>query len=143
MIKQPFGDTLKAQLIAAKTDRLHRFVLSGGTVRGAVLHGTRMVNEMRANHGLGILETLVLGHAYLAGGLMTTNLKGDERIRIAVDCSGPIQGLSVEANAFGEVRGYLKAVPIPVEIRCHNCSSAYTFDQAAVAGIYDMRYSPN
>ena len=29
------------------------------------MHGTRMINEMRANHELGILETLVLGRAYL------------------------------------------------------------------------------
>ncbi|MFH1983506.1 MAG: Hsp33 family molecular chaperone HslO [Pseudomonadota bacterium] len=116
MIKDhPYGDDIKAQLKAAALDRLHRFVLSGGTVRGAVLHGTRMVNEMRANHGLGILETLVLGHAYLAGGLMTSHLKGNDRIRLAVDCTGPIKGLTVEVNAFGEVRGHLKSVPIAVD----------------------------
>ena len=116
MIKvEPYGDDLKAQLKAASNDRLQRFIISSGAVRGAVICGTRMVNEMRANHGLGILETLVLGHAYLAAGLMTTNLKGNDRIRIGVDCTGPIKGLTVEANAFGEVRGYLKAVPIPLE----------------------------
>ncbi len=116
MIKiEPYGGDLKARLTAASSDRLQRFVISNGIVRGAVIHGTRMVNEMRANHGLGILETLVLGHAYLAAGLMTTNLKGNDRVRIVVDCTGPIKGLTVEANAFGEVRGYLKAVPIPLE----------------------------
>ena len=116
MIKQkPYGDGLKAQLKAAALDRVHRFVLAGGTVRGAVLHGTRMVNEMRANHGLGLLETLVLGHAYLAAGLLTTQLKGNDRIRLAVDCAGPIQGLTVEATAYGDVRGHLKSVPIAVD----------------------------
>lgn len=34
---------------------------------------------------------------------------------MTVQCSGPIKGLDVEANVFGEVRGFLKANPIAVE----------------------------
>ena len=113
--KMPYGANLKEQLLANARDKLHRFLLLQGTVRGAIVHGTRMVNEMRANHELGILETLVLGHGYLAGALMCTGLKGDERITLQIGCSGPIKGLLVEANAFGEVRGYLKNVPIPID----------------------------
>ena len=113
--KQPYGNDLKAQLKAGARDKLYHFTLSGGLIRGAILHGTRMTNEMRANHELGILETLVLGHAYMATALMCANLKGDERIGLKIDCSGPVKGLFVEANAFGEVRGYLKNVPIPME----------------------------
>jgi molecular chaperone Hsp33 len=74
-----------------------------------------MINEMRANHELGILETLVLGRAYLGVALMAAGLKGDDRMALQINCSGPIKGLSVEANAFGEVRGYLKRVPIPID----------------------------
>ncbi len=113
--KKPYGKDLKAQLKAGAKDKIYHFTLSGGTIRGAILHGTRMVNEMRANHELGILETLVLGHAYMAVSLMCASLKGDERIGLKIDCSGPIKGLFVEANAFGEVRGYLKNTPIPIE----------------------------
>lgn len=113
--KELYGATVKEQLTASVLDKMHHFLLADGTIRGALLHATRMVNEMRANHGLGILETLVLGHAYMASGLMTTNLKGNDRLSLQIDCSGPIKGLVVEANAFGEVRGYLKQVPIPVE----------------------------
>ncbi len=113
--KQPYGHTLKEQLKANARDKLHHFILSGGMIRGAILHGTRMVNEMRANHELGILETLVLGHAYMGAALMCAGLKGDERISLKIDCSGPIKGLLVEANAFGEVRGFLKNVPIPID----------------------------
>ena len=113
--KKPYGDTLKDQLKAGARDRLYNFILADGAVRGVIMNGTRMVNEMRANHELGILETLVLGRAYLGAGLMAANLKGNDRIAIKFDCSGPIKGLVVEANAFGEVRGYLKNVPIPIE----------------------------
>jgi molecular chaperone Hsp33 len=116
MIKRmPYGKTLKEKLIASAKDRLYKFLLADGAIRGAVMNGTRMVNEMRANHELGILETLVLGRAYLGAALMSADLKSDDRISINFDCSGPIKGLVVEANAFGEVRGFLKHVPIPLE----------------------------
>ncbi len=113
--KKRFGESVKEQLIASRRDRLVNFILARDSIHAVVLNGTRMVNEMRWNHELGILETLVLGHAYLAAALMSAGLKGNDRISLQVECSGPIKGLSVEANAFGEVRGYLKQVPIPVE----------------------------
>jgi molecular chaperone Hsp33 len=101
--------------VASAKDRLHNFLLADGVVRGAVLHGTHMVNEMRANHELGILETLVLGRAYLGVALMSANIKGIESVSLNIECSGPIRGLTVEANTFGEVRGFLKNVPIPID----------------------------
>ena len=113
--KKPFGNTLKEQLLAGARDRLHNFMLADGTIRGVILNGTRMVNEMRANHDLGILETLVLGRAYLGAGLMSADLKGSDRIGLKIECSGPIKGLTVESNAFGEVRGFLNNKSIPVE----------------------------
>jgi molecular chaperone Hsp33 len=94
---------------------MHTFLMANDTVRGAFLQGSRMINQMRWNHELGILETLVLGHAYLGASLMSANLKGKDHLRLQVDCSGPIKGLVVEANADGEVRGFLKNVPIPIE----------------------------
>lgn len=113
--KKLFGETIKDQLLASTRDRLYNFIMADELIRGVVVNGTRMVNEMRWNHDLGILETLVLGHAYLAAAMLSANLKGNDRISIGVECSGPIKGLSVESNAFGEVRGYLKQVPIPID----------------------------
>jgi molecular chaperone Hsp33 len=98
-----------------REDYLHTFLMADDTIRGAILDASCMINQMRWNHELGILETLVLGHAYLGACLMSTNLKGNDRLRLQVDCSGPIKGLLVEANAAGEVRGFLKNIPIPVE----------------------------
>ena len=116
MIKKTLKDeSLKDRLRASARDHIYNFLLADGVVRGAILHGTRMVKEMRANHELGILETLVLGRAYLGAGLMTANLKGSDIISLKIECTGPIQGLTVEANAFGEVRGFLKNVPIPID----------------------------
>jgi molecular chaperone Hsp33 len=112
--KKRYGTTPKEQLIASTKDKLYNFVMARDTIRAVAVNGTRMINEMRWNHELGLLETLVLGHAYLGAALMSANLKGNDRLAITVECSGPIKGLSVETNAFGEVRGYLKQVPIPI-----------------------------
>jgi molecular chaperone Hsp33 len=46
---------------------------------------------------------------------MSATLKGNDRLSLQIECSGPIKGLSVDTNAYGEVRGYLKQVPIPID----------------------------
>ena len=129
----PYGGTLKEQLLASAKDRLHIFLLAGGAIRGVIMNGTRLVNEMRANHELGILEILVLGRAYIGAGLMSADLKSNDRISIKFDCSGPIKGLVVEANAFGEVRGFLKQVPIPLDQPMQNFDLSPFFGAGFVA----------
>ena len=121
---EPYGTSLKAQLQASARDRLAHFILADGAMRGVILNGTRMVNEMRSNHELGILETLALGRAYLGAGLMASILKGSDRVKLQIECSGPIKGLTVEANAYGEVRGYLHRVPIPIDRPLENFNLA-------------------
>lgn len=116
MIKKDiFARDLKEQFKAAARDKLHRFTLADGMIKGALVHATRMVREMRANHQTGPLETLVLGQAYIAASLICSTLKGKgDRLSLALDCSGPVKGLDVEANVYGEVRGCLKTRRIEV-----------------------------
>ncbi|MBU1710463.1 MAG: Hsp33 family molecular chaperone HslO [Proteobacteria bacterium] len=117
MIKKDiFNRDLKAQLKASAKDRIYRFVMADKMIKGAVVHSTKMVNEMRANHETGPLETLILGQAYIATSLICSGLKGkNDRISMAIQCSGPLKGLDVEANVLGEVRGYLKTQHIEVD----------------------------
>ncbi len=111
---EPYGSSRKEQLQAGAHDRLYNFILAEGALRGVIMNGTRMVNEMRSNHGLGLLETLVLGRAYMGAGLMAAILKGGDWLKLQIECSGPVKGLTVEANAYGDVRGYLHKNPIPI-----------------------------
>ena len=136
--KQLPAESLKERLMASAKDRLHNFLLADGAVRGAVLHGTRMINEMRANHDLGILETLVLGRAYLGVALMSANIKGIESVSLKIECSGPIKGLTVEANTFGEVRGFLKNVPIPIDKPMENFDLSPFFGAGFLSVIRNM-----
>jgi molecular chaperone Hsp33 len=116
MEKKPLQDSVvREHLSTISPDAIDIFLLEDGSLRGAVVHGTTMINEMRANHELGILETLTLGHAYLGTALMTGTVKGNDRISMHIECGGPIKGLVSEGRADGSIRGYLKNVPIPVE----------------------------
>lgn len=113
--KKPYKDSAKEQFIAARDDREYIFLMDEDRYRGVILNGVRLVNEMRANHGLGILETLILGQAYMAVLLMAANEKHGTRLRLQIECDGPVKRLIVEADSFGEVRGYLGQAPIPIE----------------------------
>jgi molecular chaperone Hsp33 len=115
VIRKPATTDRKDRIRTASEDQLLHFILEGGTVKGVLCHGTGMIREMRTTHGLGLLETLVLGHAYMGAGMMASGLKSSsDRLLLQIDCSGPIKGVTVESSAGGAVRGYLKQTPIPV-----------------------------
>ncbi len=128
MIKKDiFNQDVKARFKAAARDRVHRFVMADSKIKGAMVHATLMVNEMRASHELGPVETLILGQAYIAGALLSTTLKGEDRISLSIECSGPIKGLDVEANGYGEVRGFLKTPEIVASDSAHTQSLSALF----------------
>ncbi|MBU0479840.1 MAG: Hsp33 family molecular chaperone HslO [Proteobacteria bacterium] len=114
--KDVFNMDVKERFRSSAKDKIYRFIMADRMIKGAIVHSTRVVNEMRANHETGPLETLILGQAYIAASLICSGLKGkNDRISMNIQCSGPVKGLDVEANVFGEVRGYLKANPIVLD----------------------------
>jgi len=137
MIERPIADpVLEKRLASLPPDGITIFTLGGpggpegGDLRGAILHGTSLVTRMRVNHGLGILETLILGHACLAAALVASTLKGRDKASLNLACDGPARGWSVEGRALEgptagagatgpgrsvAVRGYLHGDGIPVE----------------------------
>ncbi len=113
MIKKPISDNELSEHIASLADDGREiFLLGGGKVRMSVVSATRMLNEMRSSHNLGPLEAYILGQGYIAGALLSSTVKGNDRIRLEIECGGPVKGLSVEAWACGAVRGYLMQNPI-------------------------------
>ena len=115
MIKKEITDLdLIEKLNGIEKDGMSVFVMAEGRLRGALFHGTRFVNDLRAQHNLGILETMVLGQAALCGALLIPTMKGRGRMIYRYDTNGPAVGFSVEADSTGFVRGYLLQNPIPV-----------------------------
>lgn len=116
MITAPLNDpALEARLESMHPDGMTVFLLGDGALRGAFFHGTRFVNRMRAQHSLGLLETMLLGQASLCGALLIPTMKGRDRAVLRYDTNGPAAGFSVEADSTGSVRGYLLQDPIPVD----------------------------
>ncbi|MCR4939578.1 MAG: Hsp33 family molecular chaperone HslO [Treponemataceae bacterium] len=116
MIRAEIKDKeLLEHLSSIEKDGMSIFVMADGRIRGALFHGSRFVNDMRAQHNLGILETMVLGQACLCGALMIPTMKGREHLLFKYDTNGPAAGFSVEADSTGTVRGFLLQNPIPLE----------------------------
>lgn len=116
MISTLISDTeLLKKMDSLQDDGMSVFVMADGLFRGALFHGTRFVNRMRANHQLGILETMVLGQACLCGALLIPTMKGLEKTVFRYDTNGPAAGFIVESDSRGSVRGYLLQDPIPID----------------------------
>lgn len=108
MIKKEIEDKeLNEFLQTLEEDKLRIFTMAEGRVRGALFHGTRFVNQLRAQHNLGILETYILGQASLCGALTIPMMKDMEHTAIKFEGTGPAQGYSVEASSTGFVRSFL------------------------------------
>ncbi len=115
MLKKEITDfELLDSLKKATEDGMTMFILSGGKFRGAFLSAPRLLNQMRENHSLGILESLALGHALLSTALLIPTMKGREHVTLRYETDGKCAGFQTEADSTGYVRGFLLTNPIPV-----------------------------
>jgi len=115
MIKERMDEKTEELLKRLPPDGREIYLLEDGAVRMTSVSANTLVNEMRANHRTGIIESYVLGQAYIAGALLSSVVKGNDRVKLEVECGGPIKGITVESWACGAVRGYLLNNPIPLE----------------------------
>lgn len=90
-----------------KQDRLIRGTAMDGRVRAFAVRTTQLVEELRRRHDTYPTATAALGRTLTAGAIMGSMLKGKERLTIQVKGNGPIGQIIVDANAVGEVRGYV------------------------------------
>lgn len=78
-----------------------------GRVRAFAVRTTGLVEELRQRHDTWPTATAALGRTLTAGAMMGAMLKGEEKLTIQVQGNGPIGQIVVDANAHGEVRGYV------------------------------------
>jgi len=89
-------------------DRLIRGISPEGFFKISVIKTTDLVQSAKERHNLSLLNTVLLGRTLTASMLLAAELKGEERIRIQLNGSGPVSMIRAEANRTGEVRGYVK-----------------------------------
>ncbi|MBD2872640.1 Hsp33 family molecular chaperone HslO [Paenibacillus sp. IB182493] len=88
-------------------DVLVRGTAWDGKIRVFAARTTQLVDDHRQRHGTYPTATAALGRTLTAGVIMGAMLKGDEKIMIQVKGDGPLGQIVVDANANGEVRGYV------------------------------------
>lgn len=116
MIKKEITDkVLSEHLSKIEKDGMSVFIMADGRFRGAFFNGTELINQMRIQHNLGLLETMLLGQGILCAALMIPTMKGKEHLVFRYDTNGSARGFSVEADSTGYVRGFILNDHIPVE----------------------------
>lgn len=88
-------------------DQIIRGMAMNGKVRTFAVNVTHTLEELRRRHDTFPVVTAALGRTLAAGAMMGTMLKGEEKLTIQVKGGGPIGQIVVDANAKGELRGYV------------------------------------
>jgi molecular chaperone Hsp33 len=88
-------------------DYLIRATALGGSVRAFAVQTTGIVEELRRRHDTFPLATAALGRTVSAGVMMGAMLKDEQRLTIQVKGNGPLGQIVVDADAKGNVRGYI------------------------------------
>ncbi|MFH5882892.1 Hsp33 family molecular chaperone HslO [Halalkalibaculum sp. DA3122] len=89
-------------------DRLVKGISDDGHFKISVVKTTDVVRTAKEKHGLSLLNTVLLGRALTGVMLLASELKGEERIQLRIDCDGPVGQIVTEANRVGEIRGYVQ-----------------------------------
>jgi molecular chaperone Hsp33 len=89
------------------SDYLLRATAMEGKVRAFAVQSTAIVEELRRRHQTTPTATAALGRTVSAALMMGAMLKGNDKLTVQVKGDGPLGQIVVDANAFGEVRGYV------------------------------------
>lgn len=88
-------------------DRIIKGIHNEGFFKVSVVKTTQSVEEARNRHHLSPLASILLGKALTGAMLLASELKGEERLQLRFEGTGPIGHVTVEANKLGELRGYV------------------------------------
>lgn len=89
------------------TDYLVRGIGFGGEVRVLAVRSTETVGEAQRRHNTWPIVSAALGRSMTAAVMMGAMLKGDDKITIKIEGNGPAGPIIIDANAKGDVRGYV------------------------------------
>ncbi|MCP1143267.1 Hsp33 family molecular chaperone HslO [Lysinibacillus endophyticus] len=88
-------------------DYLVRGLGFNGNVRAFAARTTNTVGEAQRRHNTWPTATAALGRSMTASVMMGAMLKGEDKITVKIEGNGPIGPMLIDANAKGEVRGYV------------------------------------
>lgn len=90
-------------------DYIVRATAGNGQLRAFAVTSRELVEEAREHHNTSPVATAALGRLLTAGTMMGAMMKNDtDVLTVQINCSGPIQGLCMTADASGRVKGYVE-----------------------------------
>ncbi|OLE53879.1 MAG: Hsp33 family molecular chaperone [Acidobacteria bacterium 13_1_20CM_3_53_8] len=113
----------------AEEDSLVLATAAGGTVRCIATVTTDLVAEAARRHVTSPTVTAALGRTLTGTLLLASSLKELDRLTVQIVSDGLIGGITAEANARGEVRGYVRNPDAEVPL-----NEKGKFDVSAVVG---------
>lgn len=88
-------------------DYLVRGIAFDGQVRAFATKTTETVGEAQRRHNTWPVVSAALGRSMTASVMMGAMLKGDDKITVKIEGNGPIGPMVIDADAKGDVRGFV------------------------------------
>lgn len=89
------------------SDYIVRATAADASIRAFSINAKNMVENAREAHNTSPVMTAALGRLLAAGAMMGTMMKGEKDVlTLQIQCSGPAKGLTVTADAKGNVKGF-------------------------------------
>ena len=89
------------------SDYIIRATAANNQIRAFAVTGQELVEYARQIHNTSPVVTAALGRLLMAGSMMGSMMKGDkDLLTLKINCSGPIKGLTVTADAKANVKGF-------------------------------------
>lgn len=101
------------------SDYIVRGTAYGGQVRAFAVCSTDVVREIQQRLDTWPTASAALGRSISAGAMMGAMLKGDDRLTLQIIGDGELGQIVVDANAVGEVRGYVKSPHVDYPLNEH------------------------
>lgn len=100
-------------------DYLVRAVAFNGQVRAFATKTTETVGEAQRRHNTWPVVSAALGRSMTAAVMMGAMLKGDNKITVKVEGNGPIGPMVIDADAKGDVRGFVTNPHVHFDLNEH------------------------
>ncbi|APC46774.1 Hsp33 family molecular chaperone [Virgibacillus halodenitrificans] len=97
-------------------DYLIKATAHNGMVRAYASTTTETIEEARRRHDTWATASAALGRTITISAMMGAMLKGEDSLTVKVEGRGPIGAILADANANGEVRGYVSNPHVDFEL---------------------------
>lgn len=98
------------------TDQLTKALAFNDEARIYILTATNLVAEAQQRHDTWHTATAAFGRTLIGSLLLAGNLKGNDRLSVIIEGSGPIGRIVTDASSQGDIRGFVSQPHVALEL---------------------------